>query len=833
MRLGLHSVALALLVSRAATGDAPLALVAGPPGQEVALEADQLGYGIDSRVIRLEGHVAVRRGAATLRAARGVLDRKANTLRLEGGVMGLQGREVFLADAALVDLSLRTADLTNAVIFLKERTPDPANPRAGRNQLTLHGQRVHRVSPSALLAEQVTLTPCDCAGEPDFEIAARTALIEGDRAHLSGADLVLGGLAIPLFPLSLPLTNRQSGLLAPQVGGSSVTGFALAQPVFFTLGRSLDATVTPGYFVGGGNRPADGTAPLGGRNVRGPRLGLEARYAPVEGTRGSLSLDLLYDLDKGASPAAAVPGEPDTGAGRGFGGVRGVGHLAHRTEGALGTFAVQGTFASDSMVVADVDPLPLDRSLDVLRTDLGAWHESGPLTLGADATMLQDVRAPDPAHPDRRLFGPERRHTFQRLPGAFAQLAPVALGPFTASAEASAAAFAPFGARDALERDTGFAPTDRGGFAAPLAPGPDYGRAPALRLDAAPRLTAALPSDLPFVLALDAGARADAWLLQGGGRQRAYLTAGARASVDLERRYGDRLHVLTPDLRVRAISASVQRGGPPIGDPADAGGAGYAANAGAAEQGLGRDPSLGIDGVPAARRPYDDLDGAAPSGGAVEATLGLSQSLWTRTGGLPARTLRLDLLQDLLLWSGGGRARVGEAAALASVALGTAVLNTQLRFDWPTRQVSSLGAWLGGLRDPRGDDLRFGLSLLRGASSERLRAGADELFSAAQLALAAPGSLAGTASAGITAALPLLRNGLRASYDVTRYLFVGGGRNYLEDWDHRLALAYETPCRCATVGLADLIRVKDGKILGWSQFSFVLDLKSLGSFASF
>ena len=837
MRPGPAIAAFVLLAPVAARADGPAALLAGPPGQEVSVAADQLDYDLDSRVIRLEGHVLVRRADATLRAARGVLDRKAGTLKLDGGVLGIQGRQVFLADAALVDLALRSADLTNAVIFLKERPPDEANPRAGKNQVTLHGKRVRRLSPTALEAHEVTLTPCDCPGEPDFEIAAETAVIDGDRAHLSSAHLVLGGLPIPIFPLSLPLTNRQSGLLAPLIGGSTVTGFTVAQPLFLTLGRSLDVTVTPGYYLGGHNS-GDPAAALGARNVRGPRLGLEARYAPVEGTRGALSLDLLYDLDKGQSIGAPVAGEPDTGPGRGFGGVRGIGHLAHRSEGGWGTLAAQATVASDSVVVADVDPLPLDRSLDVLRTDLGAWRASGPLSLGADATLLQDVRAPDGGHPDRRLFGPERRHTFQRLPGAFAQLAPAAFGLFTASAEASAVEFTPLGSRDALEGATGFGPTDRVFVAPALAPGPDYGRAPALRFDVAPQLSFALPADLPLELVLDAGARADAWLLQGvSGRdhQRAYLTAGARASVDLERRFGDRLHVITPDLRVRAISAALQGGGPAIGDPADGGGAGFAALPDASQQGLApqarADNSI-IQGVPGARRPYDDVDGAAPSGGAVEASLGVSQSLWTR-GAHPVRTLRLDLLQDFLLWSGGGRARVGEASATAAVQFGAIGISTQIRFDWPTRQISALGASVGGLRDARGDELHAGLSLLGGDASERLRAGIDELFSAARLAATPAAGLSGSAAVGGSAVLPVMRNGLHVSYDLIRYLFTQMAPAYIEDWDHRVGLAFEPPCHCATVGLSTTLRVKDGKLFGAPTFSFVLDLKSLGSFASF
>ena len=104
---------------------------------------------------------------------------------------------------------------------------------------------MRQLSGGRYLAEQVTLTPCDCAGTPDYELLADSAEIDADRAHLHGVDLrfAFGG-KIPLFPLSLPLTSRQSGVLAPQPGFGGPTGFTWAQPVFFTLGPSYDLTLT-------------------------------------------------------------------------------------------------------------------------------------------------------------------------------------------------------------------------------------------------------------------------------------------------------------------------------------------------------------------------------------------------------------------------------------------------------------------------------------------------------------------------------------------------------------------------------------------------------------
>src|SRR5690348_8485048 len=96
----------------------------------------------EPRVMRLDGHVVARRAGGILRAGWGVLDRSAGVLKLEGGVLGIQGRQVFLADAAVVDLNARTADMRDAVLFLKTRPPNPDAPRAGANSLIVHGSRV-------------------------------------------------------------------------------------------------------------------------------------------------------------------------------------------------------------------------------------------------------------------------------------------------------------------------------------------------------------------------------------------------------------------------------------------------------------------------------------------------------------------------------------------------------------------------------------------------------------------------------------------------------------------------------------------------------------------
>ena len=815
-------------------------VLGGPPDQEVEIEADRINYAWEQQLLKLEGHVVARRGEGIVRAAAGTLDRAHGILTLSGGVLGVQGKDVLLADGAVIDLNAHTADLKAATLYLKDRPANPDQPRAGRNSLILHGARVKQL-PAGYVAEEVRLTPCDCAGEPDYELLADTAKLEGDRARLSGAKLRFLGAAIPLFPLALPLTQRQWGLLAPEFGFGAPYWFTYAQPVFIPLGQSNDLTVTPGYYTGGtdhgfdrGDRTRDQRQ--GTRSIKGPRLGLEWRYAPVEGTLGTLRLDLYQDFDAKDSlgQKAAYDGERGTSDGRGFGGLRGVAHLNHRSERDGAVFAVDGVAATDVMAVRDPLPYSLDSLQDMLRTDVGAWKASPGFTWGADATLMQDVRIDNGFFPDRRLFGAERRATFQRAPAAFAQLAPLPIGPATFEVEAGVAQFERFASAGPQERETGFAPTDRQTGSIPALPY-DGSRAPMVRLDLSPRLRWTLPESM-LDLRAEAGARVDGYLFEGRAgqdRSRAYALAGASAGVPLERKFGSLLHRIEPRIVVRALSRPLQSGGPPVGDLTDAGGETFASSPDASQQGLSGGVVVGPkgaerQGVPAVRRAYDEIDFAAPVSGAVEATASLSQSLWGKAGKGASRVARFDLLQDFLLWAHGGKRRLGEGSAVASAQVGPVSVGGAVRYDWALHDVSAISAGANA-HDARTDEVHGGLLLLRGSSSERLRAGIDEIFSAARYDVP-PGDLGGSASFGASGPLP--RPGLRLAYDVS--YTPGTTPDSFANFYHTAKLSYETACKCAGLLLIVGFPFHDTHLLkDRPDFSVRIDLRSLGSFGTF
>jgi LPS-assembly protein len=864
--------ALAAAGTALAAEQAPVAPPEAEPAEQlgdVRYRADLWTYRPDSKTVLLEGHVVIERGDGRISASRGVLDREKGTLHLEGGVLAVQGLQVAVADAALIDLRSNAADLSAATVFLKDRRALPqlaglldssAARTTGRNQLTLHGTSVVKLPDGSLSARSVSLTPCDCAGPPDYQVWSPELHIEKERAQLRWPVVEIFSLPIPvLIPVSLPLTDRQSGLLAPRFGFATTSGFGIVEPAFFTLGRSWDVTVAPGWFTGASTPtppaapPPDFSALIGNRTVRGPRLDLELRGAPANGVALKAELDLLQDLDQDQSVASPPGpfGTPPNGAGRGFGGLRGVLRTAARADASWGTAALEGATASDAMIIADTQPTVLERLLDSLRTDAGVWGRAGPAVLGADVTLLQDLRI-NPSFPDRRLFGDEARHTFQRLPGAFAQLPGLSVaGPLWLSGEASVTHFTALRGSDSQEIQTGFGPTDLLGtapqlVATPVADPQGLARAAGTRLDVSPRLQATLVSGPLGSVSAMAGARADAWWFEGDSqrdRRRLYALGGLRAETQLSRAYASWVHTLTPSVEVRALSPALAGGGPPIGDPTDGGGLTYATLPNAAQQGVppgvsfrdgpdctNQTPAACTVGVPAARRAYDELDGAAPERGAGQAVLRLDQALWIPggPGRLPVRALELTLAQDALLWVGGGRPRMGEAWMLARGAIGPVQLAGRANWDWGLRELSG-GAASATLSDARGDQLRASVQALHAtAASELIRAGADELFSTARLA-STSGSLTGSAGAGVTVKLPTERPPVTLAYGYEHHLgelFPG-----TPDTVHHLGASVETACRCAGVQLALDLPYLAGTRQPIS-FRLLLDLKSLGTFGS-
>jgi LPS-assembly protein len=780
-----------------------------PPDVEV--EAGSMRWEGDANRYVLEGGVVVRRGLVTLRARAATLDVDTGEVQATGGVLLTDATRAVSAEGIRALLG-GSFEADGVVAFLKEgpielgraETVEDAR-RAGRNRVSFTGRRLEGDPNGRLRLQDARLTLCDCGGgAPSWEIRARRAdVIAGERAILSWPVLYVTPrllfverpvpvLAVPW--LYLPLGDRQSGLLAPVVGSTGAPGFTVSLPLFLTLGRSADATLTAEWMNGRKptGRPEDGA-------VRGGGARLELRWAPAEGLEGQVELHGVLDDDR----------EPF-----GAGGAR-LGILGrHRQRlGAATSLQVDLALASDPVWVRDFTPGVLARGATYARSDLLVSRRSDALVLELGAAYLQPLTPLGrPAGLDYGTFGAEVP-VFHRWPSLSATLLPVTAGPLSLAGRLGLSRFS---AASGGATSAGLAPGDPGARAG-ITPTPLDLREAVTRLDLRTEASAPLARGglllEPYARGAAAGYAFDA---SRASALAAWGVAGTRLSAEWSRRFGAVAHAVVPRLELRAVS--------------------------------------GVAGERAAALPpaYDGWDRVSgPPAGASVRTLTaapggrlaqLRLSIENRIEG-PAGHLRLELGQDHDL----RRGRFAETF-FSGVAVGgpvTAdVAGRVLALD--PRPIAAARpahrSWLDeftelragiGVANRRGDLLRASLLAVGPGASGILSAGIDPLFDLrpAPVCPSAQGTVGARAVIG----------GATLGYDAViaaRTIEPGEcnavGTRRVEAWDvqqHLATLVWDSPCRCFLARFAVGLEPK-GKSLrsvdvGDFSYSASIDLSRL------
>jgi LPS-assembly protein len=532
---------LAALVARA-TPAAPA--VPAPPriAGDVQVAADKVTFVPSTGRVLLEGNARVRRGAVVLRARSAEWDPATGEVRAAGGVLLTDASRVVSADAIRVVLG-GSFEAEGVLAFVKDQPVDLAGVataaeagRTGTNRLSFQAPRLNGSADGRMRLVDARLTLCDCPGDapPAWEITSSDAdVVPGERAILTWPVLRVAPPFVDrtypvfVFPwLYVPLGDRQSGLLVPLVGSTGASGFSLAQPIFLTLGRSADATLTPEYAFG----RAGSDVAAGKPAVRGPGLRLELRWAPAERSEGRAELAWIHDLD-------AEPG--------GEHGSRGALVLTHGQRIGEATSLQAGLhLAGDPVWVRDTTPDVLGRAVPYRRSDVLVSHRRGAAVAEAVASYVQplDPVAVSTLAPWGTLGAD--RGVSSRFAAASATVVPEAVGPVRLSGRIGAARFGP------VERE-----------ARDVA-----GRPSSTRADA--RAEVAVPLLLGRAASLAAFVRGAALAYAPEGADvtgTAWGVGGATLETEVSRRFGERRHAIAPRLEWRA---GTQAAGDPLRVPA-------------------------------------------------------------------------------------------------------------------------------------------------------------------------------------------------------------------------------------------------------------------------
>jgi LPS-assembly protein len=513
------------LAAFAPPGLSGLSGVAEPAG-DVRVTADEVRYDVGTGKVLLEGNAVVQRGPVVLRARSASFDPETNEVRASGGVLLTDATRVISADAIRAVLG-GEFEAEGVLAFVKGepadlsglRTMDEAR-RAGWNRLTFSGERLRGRQGGSLRLTNARLTLCDCGADraPSWDVSAREAdVVPGKRAILRVVRIRIVDQPIPIVIvpwLYLPLADRQSGLLIPVVGSTYSSSFSIAQPLYLTLGRSADATLTAEYAFGiSRSDVADGHAA-----VRGPGARLELRWAPAERAEGRFELAWLHDLD-------AEPG--------GEGGDRWALEGAHAQRlGQRTALVTDVRLAGDAVWVRDIVPDELGRRVPHRRSDLLASHRREAVVAEVAGSYLQPLE-PEAIPTTGPAYGTlgAGLGVSSRWGGATATLLPVPFGPLRLSGRAAAVRFAPAtSGLDVVQR-------------------PGVTRADARAEIAAPLLVGGAFTVAPFVRGAALGYGFDEGADPAGS---AWAVAGAVVETEVSRRFGKLRHAIAPRLEWRA-----------------------------------------------------------------------------------------------------------------------------------------------------------------------------------------------------------------------------------------------------------------------------------------
>ncbi len=830
-------VAAALLAQPSAAGPPAVA-----PQEPVQVEAGTITYDAESDRYELGEGVTLRRGDVTVRARTARYDPKTGEVDAEGGALLLEPGRVVAADGlhAVVD---GPYEARQVVAFFKDRPLDLSAVRSldegrriARNRLTLRGERVTGDQGDRFFADGARITLCDCGlTPPSWEIrASRADVIPGKRAILTWPIIYITprflfmdaekaekmGLLrpVPILPLPwlyLPLGDRQTGLLFPELSNTLTTGWAVSQPLFITLGRSWDATITADYAFGRGEQEVQ----AGNRGVRGPGTSFELRWAPVEGAAGSLRIIDLHDVESSWLGGQQSPPHGE----RTSLSVRHTQRLSDSTY-----FTAEIGLVNDPNYVGDFTSDILLRSADYGRSAMTLTHRTKDLLLEADAAYhnptanlgQQDfsVASGIPRIP-YGLFGSDVP-VFHRLPSVSATLLPVRLaGPLFLSGFAGTARFAPIHGSTGDEGTTGIGPANRGfdpskydTTAKRWQNGTlDGSWEPGERL-AATRLAARMelraPMTLGRFLAVEPWARLSAmqYAFETAAEPQldGWLVGGITFSTRISRTFGtgpSRIrHLIEP--RVEWAWGGLERG-PAL--PA------YAYDELDAPRAFPVDPGTSL--------PVRSLS-AMPAGGFQQLRLALRNRLAIPSGTLSKNQIDLEVGQDFDVAAGSrsetwGRAGFGFGSLSGSLLARFYAFGAGPSIPQALQPLSQ--SWLDDftelrfgltLADKRGDNIHWSLLSLGAGASPQTKAGLDALFDPRPIAFAAIAQEA----LGVHAVM----SGFNGDYDV----LIDARNGHVQQ--HSVTCVWRSPCNCWNFGVT--VTVQPG--LG-TAFHLQLDLSQV------
>jgi LPS-assembly protein len=234
------------------------------------ISAKSLTYDEKNGTYHAEGDVVIEKAGQVLRTQNAIYNIRTGIAKISGGLRLETDGDIITGKKGSFNLKTQAGDIEDASLFLKN------------NHYYIGGSHMEKTGPQTYVVKDCRVTTCDGVN-PDWMLTGSevNVTVEG-YGSIKNAAFRVKGLPILYFPYMLfpAKTKRQSGLLPPSGGYSTLNGVEVEVPFFWAISDQMDATFYQRFM-----------------SSRGYMQGGEFRYLADEGSKGVLEFNILSDKE--------------------------------------------------------------------------------------------------------------------------------------------------------------------------------------------------------------------------------------------------------------------------------------------------------------------------------------------------------------------------------------------------------------------------------------------------------------------------------------------------------------------------------------------------------
>ncbi len=234
------------------------------------ITAESLSYDDRNGTYHAKTNVVIKKANQALYTQSAVFSTKTGIAKVSGGLRIETDGDIITGQEGTFNLNTQTGEIVNGRLFLKA------------NHYYLSGSEMRKTGENTYVVNDCTITTCD-GSNPDWTITGSEVkvTIEGYGTIKHSAFRIRGLPFIYVPYMFFPAkTKRQTGLLPPKMGYSTLNGGEIQIPFYWAISEQTDATFYSRYMT-----------------QRGYMQGAEFRYIESEHSKGILEFDILKDKE--------------------------------------------------------------------------------------------------------------------------------------------------------------------------------------------------------------------------------------------------------------------------------------------------------------------------------------------------------------------------------------------------------------------------------------------------------------------------------------------------------------------------------------------------------